>query len=249
MLEEQVLKGVGKALSASYRAKKVTEKEVLAIFMRNKKESDAYDLFGLTIFDLIQEERRTHNPLLREKLNKAILQYNEKSRYSRVQNALNLEKLEHYRNSALGIGVRSVMTALRKYAKAGNIEAQICLKLMEIEFANLSAKKTLNKKKEIYERKDILLKEVSDLLYDNNWTCGISSNTGKNASYIVYVFLPNGTQLSWHTNEYSMLYYYDDIDCEWDGLPCSTMEKLLTYAHEAFGIGKRLDFFEANNAA
>lgn len=112
MLEEQVLKGVGKALSASYRAKKVTEKEVLAIFMRNKKESDAYDLFGLTIFDLIQEERRTHNPLLREKLNKAILQYNEKSRYSRVQNALNLEKLEHYRNSALGIGVRSVMSAL-----------------------------------------------------------------------------------------------------------------------------------------
>lgn len=249
MIDEQVLKGVGKMLRASYLADKVTEKEVLAIYKRNKKEADGYEIFGLTIFDLMQEEKRTHNPLLRAKLNEAILQYKDKCRNSNMQNELSLAKLEFYRNSALDIGIRPVMNALRTLVKAGNIKAEICLLLMEVEFANLSAKKIHHKKTEIYQRKDNLLMTVSDLLYDNGWTCGISANTGKNASWIVFVYLPDGTQLSWHCNEYRMLYYYNDIECEWDGCPCSSMEKLLAFAHTNFGIGSDLVLYDTSFAA
>lgn len=249
MVEEYVLKGIGKVLRASYLAEKVTEKEVLAIYKRNEKEAEAFDAFGMTIFDLIIEEKRTHNPILRDKLAKAIAQYKEKSRSSSKQNTLNLAKLDFYRDSALGVGLRPIMNILRMHEKAGNIDAAICLKLLEIEFANLSAKKLHHKKEVIYERKHILLQEVSDLLYDNGWECGISANTGKNASYIIYVYLPNGTQLSWHCNEYDLLHYYYDIDCEWDGLPCSTLEKLFSYIHESFNIGKELVLYEAPVAA
>lgn len=248
-MEEQVLKGIGKVLRASYLAGKVTEKEVLAIYKRNKKEADGYELFGLSIFDLIQEEKRTHNPLLRAKLNEAILQHKDKCRNSNMQNELSLAKLEFYRNSALGIGLRSVMNALRSLAKNGDVKAEICLLLMQIEFANLSAKKIHNKKHEIYHRKVNLLMTVSDLLYENGWTCGISANTGKNASWIVFVYLPDGSQLSWHCNEYRILYYYNDIECEWDGCPCSSMEKLLAFAHANFGIGSNLLLYDTPNAA
>lgn len=249
MIEEQVLKGVGKVLRASYLAGKVTEKEVLAIYKRNKKEADGYELFGLSIFDLIQEEKRTHNPLLRAKLNEAIIQYKDKCRNSNLQNELSLAKLEFYRNSALGIGLHPVMNTLRSLAKNGDVKAEICLLLMEIEFANLSAKKIHNKKHEIYQRKDNLLMTVSDLLYDNGWTCGISANTGKNASWIIFVYLPDGTQLSWHCNEYRMLYYYDGIVSEWDGFSCSSMEKLLAFAHANFGIGSDLVLYDSPIAA
>lgn len=245
MVDNNILYGVGKTLRARYLASKISEKEVMNTFLRNKKEADACDFFGWTIFELIQEEKRTHNPLLRQKLNHAIIQHKEKSRNSLKQNELSLAKLDFYRESALGIGIRPVMHALRTLAKAGNINAEICLMLMQIEFANLNAKKLHHKKDEIYKRKDYLLMTVSDLLYDNGWTCGISSNTGKNASYIVYVYLPNGSQLCWHCNNYRMLYYYDDITCDWDGLICSTLEKLLCFVHDYFGIGTLIEYAAA----
>ena len=70
----------------------------------------------------------------------------------------------------------------------------------------------------IYERKSILLEQLSNLLYETEWKHGISYNTGKNASFIVYIYLPNGTQLSWHCNEYQMMYYYPEIQCEWEDM-------------------------------
>ena len=111
----------------------------------------------------------------------------------------------------------------------------------ETEFANLSAKKFHKLKNVIYERKSILLEELSYLLHDTGWKHGINYNTGKNASYIVYIYLPNGTQLSWHCNEYQMIYYYPEIQCEWDGQVCMTMEKILNYICTRFNIGT-LDF-------
>ena len=53
-------------------------------------------------------------------------------------------------------------------------------------------------------------------------------------------------QLSWHCNKYQMMYYYPEIDCEWDGQVCMTMEKILNYIHNRYNIG----FMTAiNNAA
>lgn len=236
----QALNGVGKKLRASFNVGMTTEKEILAVYNHNKKEADTFDGYGWTIFDLIQEEKKTHNPLLRTKLQKLIEEHKEKSRCSSSQNALSMAKLTFYLSTALGIGLRSVLKVLKKIALNGDEEANILCILMHIEFANLMAKKRNNLKKVIYERKHILLEKVSDLLYKNNWKCGISSKTGKNAGYIVYVFLPNGTQLSWHCNEYTMPYFYEDIECGWDGKVCSTLEKLLTYVHYKYKIGEAL---------
>lgn len=243
------LKGVGKKLRASYMASEISSKEIMSVYKKNKKEADNYEVFGLSVFELMQEEKHTHNPLLREKLNNAITLHNAKTLCSNNQNIISLAKLKYYRESALGLGLRPVMKSLRKIAISGNIEAKLCLMLIQIEFANLSAKKLYNKKKVIYERKDILLARISSLLNDNGWKCGISSNTGKNASYIIYVYLPNGVQLSWHCNDYRMLYCYDNIECDWDGLPCSTLEKLLTFVNNKFNIGDPLVEYDSSIAA
>ena len=171
-------------------------------------------------------------------LQKCILEHKDKSRRSNDQNKISLEKLEFFRASALGIGLRKVISSMKKVVKeTSDIQAQVTLMLLELEFANLSAKKLHNAKKLIYERKTILLDRLSYLLPELGWKYGISSNTGKNASYIVYVYLPNGDQLSWHCNEYQLVYSFPEIDCEWDGQVCMTMEKILNYIHENYGIG------------
>lgn len=249
VLDEHILKGVGKKLRVAYMTSQVSEKEVMIMYNRNKKEADAFDLFGLSISDLMREEVRTHNPLLREKLGIAIDLYKAKSRCSSEQNALSLAKLQFYRDSALGMGIRPVMDSLRRLSAKGDQEASICLTLLEIEFANLSAKRLNQKKTVIYQRKDILLADISYMLSECGWRCGVSANTGKNASYIVYVYLPDGTQLSWHCNNYRMVYYYEEIECEWDGRPCSTLEKLFTYVYNRFGIGTPLVMYASSEAA
>ena len=245
----EILYGVGKKMRTSYLSGKVTEKELISVYNHNKKEADAFDGYGWGIFDLIQEEKTTHNPLLRGKLQTLIEEHKQKSRCSNSQNALNIEKFDFYNSTALGCGIRPVRNALYKIGKKGNVDAYILAMLIDIEYANLMAKKKHQLKNVIYERKRILLEKVSDFLYDNNWNCGISAKTGKNAGWIVYIYLPDGTQLSWHCNEYTMLYCYDDIDCEWDGKVCSTFEKLLIYAHEKFNIGKSLLAYEIPQAA
>lgn len=244
-----VLEGVGKKLRASFKAGKTTEKELLAVFIHNKKEADAFDGYGWSTFDLIQEEKRTHNPLLRAKLQKLIEEHKEKSRCSNRQNALSIAKLDFYKDTALGCGIRSIRNALYKIGAGNDDEATILAMLLDIEFANLMAKKLTGKKEVIYERKHIMLEQVSDLLYDNNWRCGISSKAGKNAGWIIYIYLPDGTQLSWHSNQYTLLYSYEDIDCAFDGRVCTTLEKLLTYAHNKYNIGEMLVPYETLLAA
>lgn len=92
---------------------------------------------------------------------------------------LSLKKLQYYSYSALGMVIRLVMKALRKLARKGDNEARILSLLLDVEFANLYAKKRSALKKVVYERKHILLTKLSKFLYDNGWVCGISSSTGK----------------------------------------------------------------------
>lgn len=232
--------GVGKKVRAMHLAGKISDTKLVKMYNRNNKEADSFSGYGWSLFDLAQEEKNCHNPLLRKKLQQLIEDHKHKSLCSVKQNELSMKKLEFYRLTALGVGIRPVRNTLYKLGKCGDAEATILAMLLDIEYANLMAKKCTDKKHLIYERKNILLEQVSALLYDNGWRCGISSNVGKNAGWLVYVYLPNDTQISWHVNEYTMLYYYDDIECEWDGLACSTLEKLLTYAHSKYNIGNPL---------
>lgn len=236
----EILEGVGKKIRNGYFAKRVTANKVMECYTKNKKEADAFSCFGWTVYEMVKFEKESHNPIIKKKLQQAIEIYNEQSVKSSNQNKLNLEKLEIFRTDALGIGLRKVLSRMRFLVKhSSDINAQIVLLLLEIEFANLSAKKLHNLKKVIYERKVILLEKLSDLLDEAGWKYGVSYKTGKNASYIVYVYLPNGVQLSWHCNEYHLLYYYPDITCEWDGQVAMTMEKILSYIGDTYHLSEK----------
>lgn len=244
---ENILKGVGKKIRNAYLQGKVTDKEIVLCYKRNIKEVEELCTIGWSINDLIMAEQSTHNPLLRIKLQELIEEHKQKSLRSNKQNNLSLQKYDYYLYSALGLGVRKVIKELQKISISGNTEAKIIHLLMQAEFANLAAKKNRNKKEVCYERKSQILIKLSDLLHKNEWRCGINYNTGKNSSYLIYIYLPNGVQLSWHCNDYNIVYCYDEINCEWDGIICSTLEKLLEYTHTKFGIGE--DLIEYNNVA
>lgn len=248
-VDKAVLMGVGKKVRNAYLQGKVKDEDILSLYSRNLKESDAFEPFGWTSAELRQKADMTNNPILRDRLLAIIEQKKVKAFRSMQQNALNMKKLEYYRTTALGMGLRPVMREVEKRAKSGDGEARILFLLMQTEFANLYAKKRTSLSEIIYQRKDILLKQVSDLLYDSGWECGISSDTGKNASYIIYIYLPDNSQVSWHCNDCTIFSYYDDIDCDWDGQPCSTMEKLLNYAHSELGIGTPLEKYDISLAS
>lgn len=234
----EILEGVGKKIRNAYFAKNITANKVMECYQRNLKEANAFSCFGWTVSEMIRYEKETHNPIIRKMLRQSIEVYDERRDKSASQNQLNLDKLDKFRSGALGIGLRKVLSQMRKLVKnSSDITARIVLLLLETEFANLSAKKRKGLRKVIYERKVILLEQLAELLDETNWKYGLSFNTGKNASYVIYIYLPNGVQLSWHCNEYHVLYYYPDINCEWDGQVCMTMEKILNYIGETYHIG------------
>ena len=237
-MEQFVLNGVGKKMRSGFLKGQVSESAVLAMYRKNKKEADSFSCFGWTVSEMIRYEKETHNPIIKKMLKQSIEVHDERRYKSASQNQINLDKLDKFRTDALGIGLRKVLSQMRKLVKnSSDITAKIVLLLLETEFANLSAKKRKGLKKVIYERKVILLEQLAELLDETDWNYGLSFNTGKNASYVIYIYLPNGVQLSWHCNEYHVLYYYPDINCEWDGQVCMTMEKILNYIGETYHIG------------
>ena len=248
-ITQEILAGVGKKLRNGYRVGTIPACRIIQNYKENLKESEQFSFFGLSIFDLMHIEQKTHNPILKARLAEQIEVCKQKSRTSNSQNKVSLEKLEYFRERALGIGLRKVLVAMKNLVKkSDSLEAQIVLTLLETEFANLSAKKRHSEKSVIYERKCILLENLSYMLAETDWRYGISYNTGKNASYIIYVYLPDGTQLSWHCNEYHLMYSYPAIDCEWDGMVCMTMEKILVYINKKYGIGRLTEPMEMNNS-
>jgi hypothetical protein len=75
----------------------------------------------------------------------------------------------------------------------------------------------------------MLIYQMAEYLEYLGWKYGINDEAGKNANYLVYVYLPNGVQLTWHCNEYMVYECYPYINEEWDGQVCMTMEKILNY--------------------
>jgi len=230
-MEQSILNGVGKKMRIDYLNGRVSEKAILAMYRRNKEEADSFSLFGYRENDIRRAANETHNPLLRMKFLAALEERKLRNIKSTNQNIVSLSKLENHKKSACGMGLRKLIKHLDAMSRVGdNTELRLLKMLLETEFANLSAKQHSGKEKSlIYERKDILLYQMSELLDELGWRYGINDATGKNACYLVYVYLPNGVQLTWHSNDLYIYEYYPLIDVEWDGQVCMTMDKILDY--------------------
>lgn len=71
---------------------------------------------------------------------------------------------------------------------------------------------------------------MASILKDTDWVYGVNYNIGKNASYLIYIYIPNVVQLTWHCNDYyKALCYTIRYELEWDGQICMTMEKILNF--------------------
>ena len=230
-METAILNGVGKKMRFGYLNGKYSESMVMASYNRNKKEADNFSVFGFRKYEIEKMLRECFNPLLKVKLQESLDNMHRASQLSASQNRTSLEKLEAFKIDACGMGLRKVIKKMKSIVKATkDKEAKLVLMLLETEFANLSAKQHKGwHKKKIYERKSILMLHMANLLKELDWTYGINDETGKNANYLVYVYLPNGVQLTWHCNEYNIYECYPPIEAKWDGQVCMTMEKILKY--------------------
>ena len=236
-MNTEVLYGISKKTRNAFNRGEISEKKVMDEYSRNKKEADSFSFFGLTVFDLIRAQNHCSNPVLRKRIEMKIEECNMKSRRSNEQNKINLQKLEDFKKGALGIGLRKVVSTMKRMSKKSTDKNMKAITLLlETEYANLSAKKHGRSLKQlIYERKQILLERLSYMLKDSGWRYGYNEEPGKNASYIIYFYLPNGEQLSWHTNDYMTYRMFPYIDSKWDGKPCSTLEKILSYIGDEYG--------------
>ena len=229
---------VGKSLAKSYRRGEISAKELLRSYRKNVTEAETFCTFGYKIQELQEVIRTTHNPALKAKLKDVVEEKKALRQKSNLQNQSTLDKLDGFKSDVLGmgIGIRKVISSMRRiYKKTGDKNALIVSLLLETEFANINAKRLSSvKRKMAYERKSILLARLSSLLHDEGWKSGYNEATGKNASYLVFVYLPSGVQLTWHCNEYTIPEYYDYMDDEWDGHVCMTLEKILVYIKEHY---------------
>lgn len=237
-MTQTILNGVSPKMRLDFMNGAITEKMIIKQYERNRKEAETFSIFGYKMQDIINTAKTTNNPLLKSRLQQSLQDIRDRRMTSNEQNKLSLEKLQMFKESALGVGLRRVISCMRKYCKNNqSSEALLILSLLEVEFANLSAKMPYLSKSiraKVYERKSILLKRIQPVIEQCGWRYGYNDANGKNAYYIIYVYLPNGIQLSWHTNDYYIYKHYPIIDAEWDGQVCMTMEKLLTYINKEY---------------
>lgn len=236
-MTQTILSGVSRKMRTDYLNGNIHESAVIEQYKRNSREAEEFSMFGRNIADLISIDKETYNPLLKIRLREAIKDIKDRNDKGVIQNKMSVEKLAEFKKSAMGVGLRKVLSYMKAYCKhRKDYEVKLLQLLLELEFANLSAKVPTYSKQErllIYERKEFLLYQIQPLLDKCGWKYGYSDAKGKNASYIVYVYLPNDVQVSWHTKDYLIYRSFPYIDVEWDGQVCATMDKLLAY------VGKR----------
>lgn len=152
-------------------------------------------------------------------------------RLNKKQDEISLTRLESSKKNACGIGLRKVIQRMKKLSReTERLDIKLVTLLLETEFANLSAKQHNGSLRiKIYERKTRLLYQMSSYLSEIGWKYGVSRHTGKEALCIVYVYLPNGVQLSWHCNSNEIGERYPSIDAEWDGQSSMNLRKILKY--------------------
>lgn len=234
-MNEEILMGVGKKTRIGFQKGTVPEKELMKIYAYNKKEADKIHLFGMRSNDLKNLHNQSHNPILKARIKKMLSEKDEKSKISCSQNKESLLKLEEFEMNALGIGLRRVLHIIRKINSVSFDKNFLILStLIEAEYANLCAKRNSRKARQCYDRKSYLIEKAASLAKGSEWVFGYNNSTGKNASYIIYFYLPDGEQLSWHTKDFTIYQRFPYLDVEWDGKVCSTMTKLLSYLSASY---------------
>lgn len=234
-MEEEILSGVGKKTRIGFQKGAISEKELLKIYTHNKREADKIHLFGMKYNDLRNLYRESHNPILKSRIEKLFTEKDEKDRKSCDQNKTSLQKLKELEENALGIGLKRVLHIIRKINISPSDKNFLILStLIEAEYANLCAKRNKKKTRQCYDRKSYLLEKAAYFAKNSDWKYGYNNSTGKNASYIIYFYLPDGEQLSWHTKDFTIYQRFPYLDVEWDGKICSTMSKLLSYLESTY---------------
>lgn len=127
------------------------------------------------------------------------------------------------RETLCGMGTRKTKLKLNKMIKSGSVNALILRNLLELEDANITAKRYHGVYKQAsYDKKNELLKTCIDLFKRHNLKCGYHNVDNYSCPYVIY-FEVNGIQMSWHAHKSFGTPQYMHV---WDGLVNSTLSKL-----------------------
>jgi hypothetical protein len=150
-----------------------------------------------------------------------------------VKNAQLIDELYDLRENALGIGTRKMKIRLNKIA-VQNIEAKIARMVLEIEDVSTQAKNASWKYKDKkYFQKQELIEELVEIYKQTDYDYGIQYEENYNTNAILYFELPNGSQVSFHTN-WDEEIHVKKYEKKWDGLVNSTFKKVITFVEEKF---------------
>jgi N-acetyl-anhydromuramyl-L-alanine amidase AmpD len=162
-----------------------------------------------------------------------VLAFNEIPHHVYIRNQQNISKLIQLRQNALGIGTNKLKRRLNKLALT-DINAKIIRILLEIEDVSTQAKNTSYKyKQKKYDIKDKLIRELCDIYPKTEYKFGYGSSDVAITSSIFYFHLPDGKQVSFHSNMNDMrdIPKYNE---EWDGQVNSTFGKIIDYIRKNY---------------
>lgn len=223
----------------------LTNKEKKAFNRGDLSEKDAADIENFRIAEAVsydvEDPEKLHkgynhiNRLIREKC----IAFKKPPIISKMSveeaNRRNIVLLKKSRHNACGIGSKQLKLRLNKLIKSGDKVANILRNLIEAEDSNINAKKYFGKYKDsYYSKKESCLFNAFQYMNELGWKYGYSLDVGKNAKFVVYVYLPNGEQLSWHMVEDAYISILPKIDVKWDGKPATTLTKLYDYVMVAY---------------
>jgi len=133
--------------------------------------------------------------------------------------------LQCNRHDFAGIGTNKAKRRLNKLGLANPIAKAIRIAL-EIEDKNIVAKNTnWRYRDKVYDIKNKLILELSELFKINNWKYGIQKSDIQLMSHIIYFEIPTCEQISWHFSP-TKGQNFPNYDGEWDEKENMTMEKL-----------------------
>ena len=71
-METEILQGVGKKMRIAYLNGQISESTVISAYRKNQKEAESFSVFGFKERELYPLMKKTHNPLLKAKLQEII---------------------------------------------------------------------------------------------------------------------------------------------------------------------------------
>ena len=134
-----------------------------------------------------------------------------------------------------GIGLRKTKLRLNKLAKEGCKMAKILRIALETEDANIRAKESYGIYAEkLYRKKEELIRQLLNECKDTQIQYGYQMSDNPSARYIIYIEFQDGTQISWHTADYTLTDGIPEYKNDWDCLVNSTLPKLECLIGELF---------------